>query len=257
MTIPLTIITVSFNSEKTIRETLESLKVQNNKNFEHIIIDGNSKDGTIKIVNQYPFVTKIISEKDDGIYDGMNKGILNSQGKFIGFLNSDDILAHKNTLDNIINVIETEDTEIIYGNIQYFKNNKKEKTRKWITGNYPGTFVNGWHPPHPAFYAKKDLFIKSGGFDKKLTIAADFELMLRFFNTTNKKPIYIDKTFVLMREGGASHTNRIQGNKDVLNAFKKNNININKFRYLWLRLFSKFLTRYVVYPFKSLFTLDK
>ena len=67
LTIPLTIITVSFNSEKTIGETLESLKVQNNKNFEHIIIDGNSKDGTIKIVNQYPFVTKIISEKDDGI----------------------------------------------------------------------------------------------------------------------------------------------------------------------------------------------
>ena len=257
MNVPLTIVTVSFNSEKTIRDTLESLKIQTYKNFEHIIIDGNSKDSTIEIAKQYSFVKKIISENDEGIYDGMNKGVKNSQGKFIGFLNSDDILADENVVNNIVREIENRDTDIIYGNIQYFKNNKEEKTREWITKNYPGTFTNGWHPPHPAFYEKKDLFMQRGGFDKELTIAADFELMLRFFKYTDKEPIYLDKTFVLMREGGASHNNRLQGNKDVLQAFKKNNIHINKFRYLWLRLFSKFLTRYIMYPLKSIFNKNK
>tara|TARA_B100000989_G_scaffold143755_1_gene107129 strand:+ start:17796 stop:18584 length:789 start_codon:yes stop_codon:yes gene_type:complete len=250
----LSIITVSFNSQETIRETLDSIQSQLDTNFEYIIIDGGSSDSTLSIIEEYGCVDILVSEPDMGIYDGMNKGIAKSSGRFIGFLNSDDLFASKDVTLELINKIKTTETDLIYGDIRYFENTVKEITRTWRPGEYKkGSFNRGWHPPHPAFYASKDLFSKSGNFDLDLQIAADFELMLRFFNYTKKDPIYVNKDFVLMREGGASHSNRLQGNKDVLNAFKKNNIKINKLIYLWRRLAPKFIYRYIKYPLQNIF----
>lgn len=252
---PLTIITVSYNSEDTIKETLDSVQSQCNQNFEYIIVDGNSKDSTLNIVNQYDCVDLIISEKDKGIYDGMNKGIKNSSGDYIGFLNSDDLFANKYVTKNIINAISNNDTDIIYGDIIFFKNDIRKVTRSWVSGEYiKGSFNSGWHPPHPAFYASRDLFLNSGSFNLDLKIAADFELMLRFFNTSQKKPVYIKDNFVLMREGGASHKNRKQGRSDILKSFDLNNIKINKYLYLIKRYIPKFMNRYVKHPIKNLFS---
>jgi len=249
----LSIITVSFNSQETIRETLDSVQKQLESNFEYIIIDGGSSDSTLSIIEEYDCVDILISEPDMGIYDAMNKGIAKASGRFIGFLNSDDLFASEDITIELLNKIKTTETDLIYGDIRYFENNIEEVTRTWRSGEYKkGSFKKGWHPPHPAFYASKDLFFKSGNFDLDLKIAADFELMLRFFNCTKKDPVYINKDFVLMREGGASHSNRLQGNKDVLNAFKKNDIKINKLIYLWRRLSSKFIYRYLKYPLQNM-----
>jgi len=254
----LSVITVSFNSEETIADTLDSVKAQVNQDFEYIVIDGLSSDSTLDIVKKSNIADIIVSEKDNGIYDGMNKGINKANGKFIGFLNSDDLFADNYVTDKILKAIQKYDTDIIYGDITYFSKNINDITRSWASGKYiEDSFNKGWHPPHPAFYAKKEFFTQSGNFDCDLQIAADFELMLRFFNYTKKTPIYINKNFVLMREGGASHENRIQGNKDVLYAFKKNNIYINKYLYLWQRLSSKFLTRYVKYPISKILNFKK
>ena len=254
---PLSIITVSFNSEATIRETLDSIENQIDQDFEYIIIDGGSTDSTLDIIKNYNCVDHIISEPDNGIYDGMNKGIKNANGKFIGFLNSDDIFASKDVTKEILKIIKEYDTDIIYGDIKYFNDNVNKNTRLWHSGPYQkNSFEKGWHPPHPAFYAATELFKKYGCFDLDLKIAADFELMLRFFNSTNKSPRYIKKYFVSMREGGESHTNRYQGSKDVLNAFKKNNIKINNYVYLWKRLSSKFMNRYFMYPLKNFFKIN-
>ena len=254
----LTIITVSYNSEATIKETLDSVKSQINQNFEYIIVDGKSEDSTLKIVNKYDCVDLIISEKDKGIYDGMNKGILNANGDFIGFLNSDDLFASMHVTENIINAIKDNDTNLIYGDISYFKNDVRKVTRSWVSGQYiKGSFNSGWHPPHPAFYASRDLFLSSGSFNLDLKISADFELMLRFFNISQKKPVYIKDNFVLMREGGASHINRKQGRADVLKAFELNDISIHKYLYLMQRYIPKFINRFIKYPFTNLFTLKK
>lgn len=248
----LSIITVSYNSEATIKQTLDSVENQTDQDFEYIIIDGGSSDSTLDIIKNYNCVDHLISEPDNGIYDGMNKGIEKASGKFIGFLNSDDLFASKDVTKDLLKAIKLYDTEIIYGDIKYFNDDINKNTRFWHSGAYlKDSFSKGWHPPHPAFYAAKDLFIKYGSFDLDLKIAADFELMLRFFNKTNKSPQYIKKYFVSMREGGASHTNRLQGSKDVLNAFKKNNIKINNLIYLWRRLSSKFINRYLIHPLKS------
>ena len=250
----LSIITVAFNSEDTIKETLDSVQNQIDRNFEYIIIDGGSSDSTLSIIQQYDCVDILVSEPDMGIYDGMNKGIRIASGRFIGFLNSDDLFASQDVTLELLRKIKNTVTDIVYGDIKYFENDVEDITRTWSSGEYKkGSFNKGWHPPHPAFYASKDLFLESGKFDLDLKIAADFELMLRFFNCTKKPPIYINKDFVLMREGGASHSNRVQGNKDVLNAFKKNNIEINKLIYLWRRLASKFVYRYIQYPVQKLF----
>ena len=250
----LSVITVSYNSEATIRETLESVQNQINQNFEYIIIDGGSSDSTLDIIKDYECVDILISEPDKGIYDGMNKGIAKANGNFIGFLNSDDLYASNDVTQELLNTISANDTEIIFGDIRYFKDNIADITRTWLTGEYKkGSFIKGWHPPHPAFYASKNLFLKYENFDLDFVIGADFELMMRFFNLTNKNPIYINKDFVLMREGGESHNNRIQGSKDTLNAFKKNNIKINQTFYLLRRLSPKFLDRYIKYPVKKFF----
>lgn len=249
----ISIITVSFNSEKTIRDTLQSVMLQDKNLFEYIIIDGGSSDRTIEIINEFDFIDVLISEKDKGIYDGMNKGIHLAKGKFIGFLNSDDLFANKDVLRDIDKALSNQNTDIIFGDIRYFKDNIKDITRIWVSGEYKkGSFNHGWHPPHPAFYAKRDMFEKFGGFNLDLKIAADFELMLRFFLKTTKKPIYINSDFVLMREGGASQINRFQGNKDVLKAFELNNIKVNKFYYLFRRLFLKSINNYFIYPLKKL-----
>jgi len=141
----ISIITVSYNSEKTIRDTLQSVMLQDKNLFEYIIIDGGSSDRTLEIINEFDFIDILISEKDKGIYDGMNKGIHLAKGKFIGFLNSDDLFANKDVLSDIDKALSNQNTDIIFGDIRYFKDNIKDITRIWVSREY-----------------KKDLLIMGG-----------------------------------------------------------------------------------------------
>ncbi len=224
----ISLITVSFNSEKTIEQTFQSVKNQVIDEFEleYILIDGLSNDGTLEISNNYNDLISIkVSEKDSGIYNAMNKGIKYATGDIIGFLNSDDNFIDDYVLQSISKCFTDKELDIVYGDINYV-NSSGKIIRKWITGEKK-SFSNGWHPAHPAFYAKKKLFDSYGGFDESFTITADFDLMLRFMEVVNSTHKYLPKVFVNMKLGGESNQsikNILKGNKQIISSFKKCNI---------------------------------
>ena len=223
------IITATYNSASTIRDTLESVNAQTYPNIEHIIVDGNSKDNTLELVKQYgKRVTKIISEPDKGIYDAMNKGIKAATGDVIGILNSDDFFDSPDVVANIARAFE-EDSHLegVYTNLYYVKKDDPITiVRHWKSEPFiEKSFFGGWHPPHPTLYLRKEVYTAYGLFNLDFSLAADFELMLRFFEKYKIKTKYLDITAIRMRLGGATSKNweniRKQ-NIECINAFKVN-----------------------------------
>lgn len=241
----ISIITASYNSADTIRDTLESVLSQDYADFEHIIIDGGSTDGTLDIIKEYEDRyqgrLKWQSEPDKGIYDAMNKGLKLSTGEVIGVLSTDDFFA----ASNILSTVDKNATNVdaIYGDLVYLSHRNKNKiVREWVGSQYTdGAFLKGWHPAHPTFYVKKKVYDKLGGYDLSFDISADFELMLRFFEKGKISNKYVPVTFVKMRIGGESTGslgNIIKGNKNVMRAFVKNGYKVPRF-YLMKRLMPK------------------
>jgi glycosyltransferase involved in cell wall biosynthesis len=224
----ISIITVCFNSVKTIKTTIQSVLSQIDINLEYIIIDGNSTDGTIDIIKEYaeehPKVLRWASEADNGIYDAMNKGILMSTGEIIGILNSDDFYASEKILSLVDKTISRKNINSCYGNLLYIKNNKPY--RYWRSGKRK-SFKYGWMPPHPAFFIKKEIYEKYGLFRLDCGVNSDYELMLRFLEKFNISTVWIDEVFVCMNAGGKSNNglrSRIDGIIDNKIAWKVNNL---------------------------------
>ena len=230
----LSIITICYNSQSSIVNTIESIKNQTINNLEYIIIDGGSSDRTIDIIKNYEIVDSFISEKDNGIYDAFNKGIKNATGDIIGFLNSDDIFHNENSLKTILDSFD-DDTDCVFGDLVY-TNDKNQTKRIWRGSPYKkGAFKKGWMPAHPTFYCKKSVYEKYGFYKDEYKIAGDFELMLRFLEKYNIKSKYISKTIVNMKLGGVSNKNILTVFKilqEEFNAFKQNNISLNKIFYI-------------------------
>lgn len=230
----ISIITISYNSVNTILDTLKSIESQTMQEFEHIIVDGGSTDGTLEIIKNYSRVDKVISEPDNGIYDAFNKGINNSTGDIIGFLNSDDVFYDQNSL-KIINDSFDENIDCVFGDLVYKDSYGKIK-RIWKGSPFKkGAFKMSWMPAHPTFYCKRDIYKKYGLFNDSYIIAGDFELMLRFFEKYNIKSNYIPKTLVSMRTGGISNQsikNKFRIVSEEFRAFKENKIELNKAMYL-------------------------
>lgn len=224
------IITVCYNSENTIYDTLNCIKNQSFNNIEHIIIDGGSQDTTIKIIANFPHVSKIVCERDSGIYDAMNKGLKFSTGDIIGILNSDDLLIETTLIEEIVKIFENnEDIDIVYGNLLYIDSNNMNKIiRKWKSTNYFENFFDfGNVPPHPTVYLRRSVYDKVGNFDLNFKLASDYDLMLRIFKKENFKSKFIDKYFVKMRIGGVTNKNwknRIIQNIEIYNSWTKNKI---------------------------------
>lgn len=240
----ISIITVCYNSEATLEQTIQSVCGQTYQDIEYIIVDGNSKDSTLNIINKYPdVVTKLISESDKGLYDAMNKGIGLATGEVIGFINSDDLFCDKDAILKVMNVFQKhENLESIYADINYvdFVNTNKI-VRKWKSGMQQ-KFSTGWHPAHPTFYVKRHVYEKYGNFDLSFKLAADFEIMLRFLERYKISTIYLSETFVNMRLGGEtnkSFKNILIQNLECFKAFEKNNISFSKFFYPFRRLLPK------------------
>lgn len=229
------VITVCYNSEKTIKKTIESVLEQDYFNFEYIVIDGCSKDNTLNIINEYSDkISKIISEKDNGIYDAINKGIKLSTGDVVGILNSDDVFYDNKVISNIaIAFTSNNNLDSVIGDI-VFLNNKAQIHRKFNASNWnPLKFAWGMMPPHPTFYCKKNLFYKYGYYRTDFKIAADYELMMRFLLVNNISYMYLSLVFVKMSLGGASTKNlrsKLLINKEVLHACKLNKIKTNIFK---------------------------
>lgn len=226
------IITVCYNSKLTIRETLESVKIQNYNNIEHIIVDGYSMDNTLSIVNEYLHISKVISESDKGIYDAMNKGISLATGDVIGILNSDDLFYDNTIVSTIMDTFKNNQTvDAVYGNMIYFNSENPEKSvRFWkVLPFYKGFFEDGFIMPHPTLFIKKKVYEKIGTYYPYFKISSDYELMLRAFKVHHFQPQYLDKIFVKMRMGGESTKsikNVFIANIEIYKSWKMNNLSL-------------------------------
>ncbi|MDI1356341.1 MAG: glycosyltransferase family 2 protein [bacterium] len=240
----LSIITVTYNSADTLEETILSVLNQNYEDVEYIIVDGQSSDGTAAILKKYEGrVSRIISEKDRGLYDALNKGIDLASGDVIGILHSDDFYIDKDVLRKYAELFTEKKVDAVYSDLYYVdKNNPDKIIRKWKSGNYkPNAFVNGWMPPHPTFFVKKDIYRKFGKFNLDFKTAADYELMLRFIQGHNISIAYLPEYTVKMRVGGKSNlslTNRFKANMEDRKAWEVNGLK-PRFYTLYLKPFLK------------------
>ncbi len=225
-----TIITVCCNSAKTIEDTIQSVINQTYDNIEYIIIDGVSSDNTLEIVSKYQDkITKVVSEKDAGLYDAINKGIGLASGDIIANLNSDDFYIDNNVIANVVAKMEKEKSDTLYADLYYVDAVDTNKiTRNWVSGNYKkGMFFIGWMPPHPTFFVRKSVYDKFGKFNLELKSAADYEIMLRFVHKHECSISYLPRVVVKMRVGGVSNSslkNRLKANREDKRAWEMNGL---------------------------------
>lgn len=258
----ISIITVCYNAEKTIESTIQSVIKQDYKQIEYIIIDGFSTDNTMNIVNNYKNkISYIISEKDFGMYDAINKGINIANGEVIGILNSDDELASNDIIRLIASeFLKNKELDSLFGDINFI--NYKKIIRHYSSNNWnPNKFSYGFMPPHPSFYCKKNLFHKFGFYRTDFDIAADYELLIRFLYINQLKYFYLNKVIVNMKLGGKSTSgisSLLKINTEILFACKLNGIKTNYLK-LYLRYFYKIFEftkfKFYVKNIKYIFTL--
>ena len=204
----ISVITATWNSEETIEGTLRSLNAQDYSDIEHIIVDGASTDATLDSVwRDGDRVNTVISEKDNGIYDALNKGIDAATGDVIGFLHSDDLYANQKVLSRIAQEFSTDGIDATYGDLAYVsKANINKTVRSWVSGGFDRSKMkNGWMPPHPTFYMRREHYVALAGFDLKYMISADYDSMLRYLWKHKLNPSYIPEVLVKMRLGGKSN----------------------------------------------------
>lgn len=209
----ISIITATFNSAKTLKDTIQSVLRQTNKDFEYLIIDGGSTDETIDIVKSYESEfsgrLKWVSEKDQGIYDAMNKGIKMASGDVVGILNSDDYFTSDDILQTVDNAFKSHEIDAIYGDIHFIRDGNPQKCVRYYSSRMfrPFWLRFGFMPAHPSFYCKREVFEKAGLYSLDYKIGADYEMMVRLFKKYRIMSQYINKDFVTMRTGGASNNN--------------------------------------------------
>lgn len=229
------IITVVFNNCKTIKEAISSVQNQNYSNLEHIIVDGGSTDGTVDIIRKLIDKNSVfVSEKDNGLYDALNKGIKLATGNVIGILHSDDVFNSNEVISDIVYAFTKNNVDSVYADLVYVNRQKTEKVvRNWVSGDFSKRkFLLGWMPPHPTFFVKREIFIRYGSYDTEFKSAADYELMLRFLYKYNITTYYLPKTLVRMRLGGESNKsikNRLKANHEDYKAWQKNNLSPNAY----------------------------
>lgn len=231
------IVTAAYNSAKTLNDTIVSVLKQSYDDIEYWIIDGCSTDGTLDIIRKYEKAfngrLKWISEKDNGIYDAMNKGIMNSTGDIVGILNSDDFFTSDDVIERIVENFN-DDVDAIYGDIHFVKNNQLDKCVRYYSGSIFRSWMVklGFMPPHPSFYIRKSIYDKYGLYSTKYRIAADFEYVARVCYKHNIRTKYIHLDFVTMRLGGIStksYSHRLIILKETIDACKRLGIKTNRF----------------------------
>jgi len=226
----ITIITVSFNSAKTIEDCILSVLNQSYKNIEYIVIDGGSTDGTVDIIKKYDEKIKFwISEEDNGIYDAMNKGIRAGTGEIVGIINSDDMYADSSVIKDVARAISDGNVHSCYGDmVLVHRENVNRIIRYWKSREFSKErFKKGWMPPHPTFFVKKDIYDRYGGFHLNLSLAADYELMLRFLYKHDISCVYIPRVLIKMRSGGSCRptlSNTIYNSISCYKAWKMNGL---------------------------------
>jgi len=227
------IITVSFNSAKTIADTIESVLSQDFPEIEYIIVDGDSSDDTIKIIRQYENrISKWISEKDQGMYDAMNKGIAMATGDVIGILNSDDVYINNQVIGEMMALLQEKNAQIVFADLILVDQGDDSKVlRYYDSGHFhPNKFRYGWMPAHPTVFVRRELYQSVGPFSTNYQIAADYEMLIRMLAIQKASYAYLPKPVVRMRSGGASTAGISRNwilNKEIVRACKENGIYSN------------------------------
>lgn len=232
------IITIAYNSESSIADTINSVLSQTYPDIEYIVVDGKSKDKTVEIVKSFGGkVHKFISEPDKGIYDALNKGVALATGDVVGFLHSDDIYGGVNIVEKVVELFKEGQTDSVYGDLQYvYKNDTSRVFRHWKAGDFSLQKLKmGWMPPHPTFYVKKAVYEAHGTFNTSFKIAADYDNMLRFLGKHKISTAYLPVVMVKMRVGGAS-------NRSLKNIIRKSSedmraIRVNRFGNIFTLVF--------------------
>jgi glycosyltransferase involved in cell wall biosynthesis len=238
------IITVSFNSYRTIAGAINSVLSQSYSNIEYIVIDGDSSDGTKEIIGAYGTrISKFVSASDKGIYDAINKGIKIATGDIIGLLHSDDFFFDDFVIEKVVNAFTEEETGALIGDVVFVDTLDTSRTIRYFSSKNFNTskFRFGYMPPHPSFYVRRELYEKLGYYKTDYKIAADFELLLRFLLIRRIRYRYLEMPFVSMRSGGVSNKSicsNITLNKEIARACKENGIYTN-----YLLIYSKYLTK--------------
>ncbi len=253
----ISVVTVTYNSEKTVEDTIKSVLSQEYKDYEYLVVDGGSKDNTVEIIKKYEPLfegrMRWISEKDKGMYDGINKGIKMATGDVVGIINSDDFYHRTDIFDKINEAfVENPGVEAIYGDVRFVNPDNLEKTvRYYSSKNWaPWRFRFGFMPAHPSFFTYRENFEKYGYYQYDYHIGADYELLIRHLYT-NKVPYkYIPLDFMKMRTGGRSTEGikaNIRLNKEIVRACAENGI--------WTCMPLLFL-KYFVKVFELVFTRE-
>ena len=224
----ISIITITYNSAKTVQRALDSVQGQTYPDIEHVIVDGASTDGTVALIEAYAAKhqnVRWVSEKDEGIYNAINKGIAMATGDIIGFLHSDDVLFSTDSIEKIASAFKQQQVDVVYGDLQYC--NGLKVIRRWRSNTFsPSSLKFGWMPPHPTVYVRKEVYEQVGKYDEWFQISADYDMMLRIFSagyTTH----YIPEVLVSMETGGASNKNtkaRLTKTQEDYLVLKKNHI---------------------------------
>ena len=241
----ISIITVDYNNEKTILDSIQSIHNQSYKNIEHIIIDGKSSDGTRKILKDYPFKRKIIiSETDNGLYDAINKGIKIASGDIIGVLNSDDIYNSNLTIEHVVNFVKKKkDINIFCSDVVFFRGNNFSKISRYYPayGFKKNNFKYGLMPPHPGVFIRSSVFKDNTKYNINYKIASDFDFLCKLILKQKIRYKILNLLSVRMRAGGISGKNLksyLVSTKEIFNSLKNNKISTNIF-YVLSRIPSK------------------
>ncbi len=243
------IITVCFNSESTIADTLRSVSSQSYKEIEHIIVDGGSHDGTIDLVKRHGHVHKFVTGPDKGIYDAMNKGLALSTGDYVAYLNSDDFYCDNTVIQQVVAAIQKNASDVIFGDLSYVqRENPKQRVRYWKSRAFKqGSFTNGFPPPHPTFFMKRELLVGLGGFDLSYSLASDFDLMFRALEIKKYNSTYLPFEITSMRTGGATNKsikNIIRQNQEILRCLRFHGVTVSTIGFAFKKIVSRLLQRY-------------
>lgn len=249
----ISVITATWNSGRTIGDTLRSVFNQSFTNVEHIIKDGGSKDDTLEICKNFEQkyykdeckgrTINILSDKDKGIYDAMNQGVKAATGDVIGILNSDDFYTSDDVLARVAEEFEKNpELEAVYGDIHFVKDENLKKCTRYFSSRYfrPWALRFGFMPAHPSFYVRREVYEKYGLYDLDFRTSSDFEMMVRLFVKEKINAKYINKDFVTMRAGGESTAGlaaKKKVNHDIAGSLRKHGIYSNQvfqsMRYIW------------------------
>ena len=236
------LITCTFNSEKTIKDCCLSIYSQSCTNLEHIILDNNSQDRTLTIAKKHKIKSqKILQQKSFGIYGALNEGLKEAKGEIIGILHSDDEFIEADIIENVRKIFLEKEVDVLFSNLFYTKKNNLNKIRrKWRSNLLPGIQSNleiekkinkGWMPPHTTLFFKKKLLKTVGLYDENFKISSDYDFMIRLFKTKKIKIYFLKKFTIKMRTGGSSNKNikniLIKLLEDV-SIMRKNNIKVVK-----------------------------